>query len=203
MVNGSRSDGIFSRMRRMPILLCVVTLPAIILVVGCTGGGSQGGQAHPQQSHTATKLELRPEHGSEVSGTATFKDAKDAIVVVLELRNLPKPDTLYLAHIHPGTCTQEQEEEGKSHGGHHEHGEHAEEEEGHGHMEEGQEHSGEIEYPLSQVKSNSKGTASSTTMLRDSSVEELFSGESKHVNVHEAGAGNPPVLTCADLEQSG
>jgi hypothetical protein len=180
-------DGIFPPMQRIPILLCVVALPAITLMVGCAGGGSQGGQAHTQQRHTARKLELRPEHGSGVSGTATFKDAKDAkdaIVVVLELRNLPKPETLYLAHIHPGTCAQEQEEEGESHGGHHEHGE-------------------DIEYPLSQVKSNSKGTASSTTMLRDTSVDKLFAGEPKHVNVHEAGAGNPPILTCADLEQAG
>jgi hypothetical protein len=53
------------------------------------------------------------------------------------------------------------------------------------------------------VKSNSKGTASSTTMLRDTSVDKLFAGEPKHVNVHEAGAGNPPILTCADLEQAG
>ena len=170
-------------MQRIPIFLCGVALPAIILMVCCAGDASQGGQAHTQQSHTARKLELRPEHGSGVSGTATFKDAKDAIVVVLELRNLPKPETLYLAHIHPGTCAQEQEEEGESHGGHHEHGE-------------------EIEYPLSQVKSNSKRTASSTTILRDTSVEKLFSGGPMHVNVHEPGPGEPPPMTCANLNEA-
>ena len=192
----------------MPILLCAVVLPAITLMVGCAGGGSQVGQAHTQQRHTATKLELRPEHGSGVSGTATFKDAKDAIVVVLELRNLPKTDTLYLAHIHPGTCAEGEEVEGEAHehGEHHEeegqahehgeHGKHAEEAKGHDHGE-------EIEYPLSQVRSNAQGEGSSTTTLDHTSVDELFSGASKHVNVHEAGAGNPPVLTCADLERMG
>ena len=194
-------------MQRIPILLCVVALPAITLMVGCAGGGSQGGQAHTQQRHTARKLELRPEHGSGVSGTATFKDAKDAkdaIVVVLELRNLPKPETLYLAHIHPGTCAQGEEEE--PHGEHHEegegqahehgeHGEHAEEAKGH-------EHGEEIEYPLSQVRSNAQGEGSSTTKLGHTSIEKLFSGGPKHVNVHEAGVGEPPVLTCADLDEA-
>jgi hypothetical protein len=65
----------------------------------------------------------------------------------------------------------------------------------------GHEHGGggAIEYPLSQVKSDSEGHGSSTTTLRETSVEKLFSGEPKHVNVHEAGSGNPPILTCADL----
>jgi hypothetical protein len=195
------SDDIFSRMRRMQMLLCVVVLPAIVLFVGCTGGASRE-QAHHQKGHTAKELELRPEHGSGVSGTATFKDAKDAVVVELELRNLPKPDMIYLAHNHPGTCARE-EEEGEFHGEHHEHGEHAEEGGGHQHMEEGHEHGEEIEYPLSQVKSNSKGKGSSTITLHDTSVEKLFSGKPKHVNVHEAGAGNLLVLTCVDLEQGG
>ena len=142
------------------------------------------------------ELKLRPEPGSGTYGTATFEDAKGAAVVKLKLRNLPKPDTLYLAHIHPGTCAQG-EEEGESHEHSHEHGEHHEEE-GEAH-----EHGEEIEYPLSQVRSNAQGEGSSTTTLDHTSVDELFSGGSKHVNVHEAGAGDPPVLTCANLEQAG
>jgi hypothetical protein len=65
------------------------------------------------------------------------------------------------------------------------------------------EHGDEIEYPLTQVKSGSKGERSSTTTLENTSVEKLFSGEPKHVNVHEAGAGDPPVLTCANLTRKG
>jgi hypothetical protein len=86
-----------------------------------------------------------------VRGTAAFEDASKG-VVELELRGLTEPDTLYLAHIHPGTCAQE-EEEGEAHG----HGEHAEEGGDHGRMEEGHEHDGEeIEYSLSEVKSDSE-----------------------------------------------
>jgi hypothetical protein len=96
---------------------------------------------------------------------------------------LPKPNTLYLAHIHPGACAQE-EKEGEMHEEHHEHGE-------------------AIEYPLSEVKSGSEGEGSSTTTVRKTSVHKLFSGKDKHVNVHEAGAGNPPVLSCADLKRAG
>jgi hypothetical protein len=59
----------------------------------------------------------------------------------------------------------------------------------------------EIEYPLSQGKSDSEGHGSSTTTLHETSVEKLFSAEPKHVNVHEAGTGNPLVLTCPDLKQ--
>jgi hypothetical protein len=108
---------------------------------------------------------------------------------MLDLRNLPRPNTFYLAHIHPGTCARgETHEHGGAHGA-----------EGHGH-EHSHEHGGEIEYPLSQVKSDSEGQGSSTTTLRETSVEKLFSGEPKYVNVHKAGSGNPPILTCANLK---
>jgi hypothetical protein len=151
-----------------------VVLSAIFFLVGCSGGGSQDEQDHAHQSDSA-KLDLHPEHDSGVSGTVSFEDIPDGVLVELELRNLPKPETFYLAHIHPGTCTQGKEEEEN-----HEHGE-------------------EIEYALSQVKSDSEGRGSSTTTLRGTSVEKLFSGEAKHINVHAAGTGNPPILTCADL----
>src|SRR5829696_837124 len=197
-------------MQRMPVLLCVVALPAIILVVGCTGGGSQGERAHPQQGHTAKELKLLPEHGSGVSGTASFGDVSDGVVVKLRLRDLPEPDTLYLSHVHPGTCAELEEEEHQEHaedheeeGRAHENGEHAEEGKGDEHTDHGSEGGEEIEYPLSQVESDSEGDGSSTTTLQDTSVDKLFSGEPKHVNVHEAGSGNPPILSCADLKRVG
>jgi hypothetical protein len=52
-------------------------------------------------------------------------------------------------------------------------------------------------------ESDWEGGESSTTKLRDTSVEKLFSGGPKHVNVHAAGTGNPPILTCADLREEG
>ncbi len=126
-------------------------------------------------------------------------------VVKLGLRNLSRPNKLYPVHVRPGTCAEEETHEhggayggeegyGQKHGGaSHEHG-------GAGH-----EHGAgaEIEYPLSQVRSDSEGHGSSTTTLRDTTVEKLFSGDPKYVNVHEAGSGNPPVLTCADLKEAG
>jgi hypothetical protein len=176
------------------MLLCIVALPAIFLMVGCTDGGSQADQGHAHQSDNV-KLELRPEHDSGVTGTASFEDISDGVVVKLELRGLPKPNTFYLAHIHPGSCA---EGEGHEHSG-----SHGEEGYGHEHGSSGHEQSEEIEYPLSQVKSDSEGHGSSTTTLRETSVEKLFSGEPKHLNVHEAGSGNPPILTCADLKRAG
>ena len=98
-------------------------------------------------------------------------------------------------------------EEGQAHAAHgeeHHHGEHHEKAGGsQGHS--GHEHgtAKEIEYPLSQVKSDSEGQGSSTTTLRETSVEKLFSGEPKYVNVHEAGSGNPPILSRAYLRRAG
>jgi hypothetical protein len=182
-------------------LVSPVVLSAIFLLAGCSGvGDSQAEQDHARQSHSA-KLALHPEGDSGVSGTATFRDIEDGVVIKLDLRSLPKPNTLYLAHIHPGTCAKEEEEqegEAHEHGEEHESGEHHEEEEGDGHQ-----HGVEIEYALSQVKSDSESRGSSTTTLNDTSVEKLFSGETKHLNVHEADSGNPPILTCADLKQGG
>jgi len=40
-------------------------------------------------------------------------------------------------------------------------------------------------------------------MLPELSVEELLSGEPKHVNFQEGGTGNTPILACADLKQAG
>ena len=133
-----------------------------------------------------------------MSGTASFEDTSEGVVVKLDLRNLPEPDMFYLAHIHPGTCA-EVEEEGEAY----EHGEEHHEQGHDEHGESGHEHGSEIGYPLSQVKSDSEGHGSSTTTLRDTSVEELFSGDLKYLNVHEAGSGKPPILACADLKQAG
>ena len=171
------------------LLLCVVALLAIFLMVGCTDGSSQAGQEGHAPHSDNVKLALLPEHDPGVSGTASFEEISEGVLVMLKLRGLPKPNAFYLAHIHPGTCAQEAEE-----GEAHEHGEHAEE---------GHEHGGGIEYPLSQVKSDSEGHGSSTTTLRETSVGKLFSGEPKYVNVHEAGSGNQPILSCADLKRAG
>jgi hypothetical protein len=193
----------FYRMRHL-LTLSVIALLAIFLVAGCGGGSSQGEQEEHHLS-SAAKLDLHPEGDSGVSGTVSFKDrsfkdSPDGVLVRLELRGLPKPNTFYLAHIHPGSCAEEAE-------GHaHEQGEHPGKGKGNEHEEYVFGHGGEeeISYALSQVKSNSEGRGSSTTSYGQLSVDKLFSGEpKKHVMVHEAGSGNPPILTCADLERAG
>jgi hypothetical protein len=142
----------------MLLLLCVVALAAIFLMVGCTDGGSQGSSQAEQEEHAPKKksenveLALLPEHDSGVSGTASLEDTSDRVLIKLNLRNLPKPNTFYLAHIRPGTCAdRETHEHDGAHGA-----------KGHGH-ERGHEYGGpsrehggaKIEYPLSQVKSDS------------------------------------------------
>jgi hypothetical protein len=182
-------------LRAEALLLCFAALAAIFLMAGCTGGRSQADQeSHaPQKKSDNVKLALLPEHDSGVSGTASFDDTSGRVVVKLDLRGLPKPNTFYLAHIHPGNCA---EEESHEHGG-----SHGEEGYGHDNGTSGHEHGTEIEYPLSQVKSDAEGRGSSTTTLRETSVDKLFSEEPNHVNVHEAGSGNPPILVCADLKR--
>jgi ABC-type oligopeptide transport system substrate-binding subunit len=81
------------------LLLCVVALAAIFLMVGCTDGGPQGSSQAEQEDRAPKKksenveLALRPGHDSGVSGTASLEDTSDGVLVKLNLRNLPKPNT--------------------------------------------------------------------------------------------------------------
>ena len=187
-VAGTRGKRHFAALATAGILLLVVGTSAFLLSA-CTGGASQPRQqqeGRPQQSQEVT-LPLHPNNGSGVRGTATFRGAHNggAVLVKLKLHNLPKANAFYLAHIHPGTCAQ---------------GEQEEEEEGHGEQHKGAAAAKEIEWPLLPVRSGTHGNGSSTTTLKHTSMEKLFSGHSKHVNVHAVGSGNPPVLACANLK---
>jgi hypothetical protein len=146
-------------LRAEALLQCFAALAAIFLIVGCTGGSSQVNQAHAPQNGVNVKLALLPEHDSGVSGTASFEDISGRIVIKLDLRGLPKPNTFYLAHIHPGICD---EGEGHEHGGSHVEEEYGHDHggPGHEHGASGHEHGAEIEYPLSQMKSDSEGQGS-------------------------------------------
>jgi hypothetical protein len=92
---------------------------------------------------------------------------------------------MYLAHIHPGTCTEE--EEGRGEHGHSHHG--------HGTTE-------EIEYPLTPLKPDADADGTSTTLVYDVTLEGLLSGDPKHVNVHKPGSGEPPPVSCANLNEA-
>jgi hypothetical protein len=141
-----RSVGSFRCIGRIPILLWVVALPAIFLIVGCAGGVPRGGQDPAPHQRGNAKLGVHPMHDSGASGTASFEDISDGEVAVkLDLRNLPKPDTLRLAHTHPGACAEGQTHEHRgSHG-----------EEGYGHQ-----HGGPA--------TNTGGPATSTAAMRSS-----------------------------------
>jgi uncharacterized protein (DUF305 family) len=135
----------------------------------------------------SAEVDLQPRNGSDTTGKATLsKSDGGGVKVVLEVSGLPSHGTTYLAHIHPGTC----EEEAAGGGGSHEHESHE-----HGSAK-------EIEYPLTPVEPNGQGEGSSTTVLKDVTLEGLLSGEAKHINVHAPGSGEPPPVTCANLNEA-
>jgi len=131
----------------------------------------------------SAQADLEPANGSGTSGSATLSKTDGGVKVVLNVSGLPDRGTMYLAHIHPGACG---EEVGGGQGeASHEHGT-----------------AKEIEYPLSPVGPDKKGEGSSSTVVHNVLLEGLLSGDPKHVNVHEPGSGDPPPVTCANLNEA-
>jgi len=135
------------------------------------------------------EVELESANGSGTTGTVTLSKAEGGgVKVVLEVSGLPHSGTMYLSHIHPGTCAEAQEEaqEGGEHDSSpHEHGA-----------------SKEIEYPLTPVEPDAGGSGTSKTVVHGVTLEGLISGVTKHVNVHEPGSGEPPPVACANLNEA-
>jgi len=135
------------------------------------------------------EVELEPANGSGTTGTATLSKAESGgVKVVLEVSGLPNLGTMYLSHIHPGTCAEaleEAQEDGEHDPSHHEHGA-----------------SKEIEYPLTPVEPDAGGSGTSKTVVHGVTLEGLLSGDPKHVNVHKPGPGEPPPATCANLNEA-
>jgi uncharacterized protein (DUF305 family) len=131
----------------------------------------------------SAQVDLEPANGSGTSGSATLSKTSGGVKVVLNVLGLQDRGTMYLAHIHPGTCG---------------------EEEGRGQRDSGHEHgaSAEIEYPLSPVESDKQGEGSSTTVVHKVTLEDFLSGDPMHVNVHAPGSGDPPPVTCANLDEA-
>ena len=130
-------------------------------------------------------VELEPASGAKTTGKATLSRAKGGVKVVLKVSGLPSSGTMYLAHIHPGTCAEEERGGAEQGHSHHEHGA-----------------SEEIEYPLTPVKPDATGDGSSTTVIHHVTLEGLLSGDPKHVNVHRPGSGEPPPVTCGNLNEA-
>ena len=138
-----------------------------------------------KQVGNSAEVALEPANGSQTTGTATLSKANGGVKVVLKVSGLPNSGTMYLAHIHPGSCAEE-EQSGAEHGhSHHEHGA-----------------SEEIEYPLTPVEPDAEGNGTSTTLVHNVTLKGLLSGDPKHVNVHKPGSGEPPPVTCANLNEA-
>jgi hypothetical protein len=134
-------------------------------------------------------------NGSSTTGTASFTDTADGVSIELSVLDLPAPNATYLTHIHSGTCADELaggEEEDQQQGSDQEH-EHS------GH--EGT--NGEIEYPLPPITADPQGRGSTTSVLTGLTVQGLFSGGPRYINVHAEGSGNPPALACSQLGGTG
>jgi Cu/Zn superoxide dismutase len=175
----------------------------MVLLSGCAVAfrGSQEELAKGK-STSSIRLELPPTKNSGVSGSATFTKSATGIRVELELRGLPEPNEIYLAHVHPGSCEDEKysEAQERKSADHHSH-EYSHE----GHTDaQVQEHSHKattdgIEYPLTPVESNAAGAGTSITVLEGVAVGELNSHGPRHINVHATGSGDLLQLACADL----
>jgi len=190
--------------RVAPLLVGLALM--MFLLIGC-GLASRASQEEigKGRSTSSIRLELPPTNNSGVSGIATFTKAATGTRVELKLRDLPEPREIYLAHVHPGSCEDEehpdaQEGETTDHHSHeYRHEKHADAYE----REENDEATAEgIEYPLTPVESNAAGAGSSTTVLDGVALKELLSDGPKYLNVHAAGSGDPPQLACADLGEA-
>jgi hypothetical protein len=143
--------------RVTPLLVGLALM--MLLLDGC-GGASRASQEETAEGRSTSfvRLGLSPTNNSGIVGSATFAKVAAGTRVKLELRGLPEPHEIYLAHVHPGTC--EDEEHPDAPGGEiadrqdndHRHQEHAHE------LEENHEATaGEIEYPLTPVEVNAAG----------------------------------------------
>jgi hypothetical protein len=205
----------------MKILLLGLSLvTTLFLLAGCGGDGGGGSSTSTTASEETTKasttasttastetesgnfaqVQLTPMNDSGVTGTATFTDVAQGVRVDLGVQGLPDPNASYLTHIHPGTCADEEQggeadheaNHDDEHAGHDQGGEHHDEE---GTM-------AEIEYPLPPITPDPEGRGSTSTVLEGVTVEQLFSGGPKYINVHAEGTGNPPAIACSPLTRS-
>ena len=186
------------------LTLLLVGLALMMFVLSGCGVASRASQEElaKGKSTSSIRLELRPTNRSGVNGSATFTQAATGTRVEIELRGLPEPNEIYLAHVHPGSCEDEEHfgapesETADQHSHEYRHQGPADaqvQEQNHKAITEG------IEYPLTPVESNVVGEGSSTTVLEGVAVDELRSYGPRHVNVHATGSGDPLQLTCADL----
>lgn len=133
-----------------------------------------GGSAIAQGAQSA-QVQLTPSRDSGVSGTATLTDVEGGVEVELNMQGLPEAGVKHINHIHGGgTCADDRA--GRT---------------------------APVTIPLKTVVANEDGTGSTTTTIKDVSVDELFGeDEERFILLHaktEKGQGVPPGISCADL----
>ena len=135
-----------------------------------------GGSASAKEAKSV-KLHLAPIGDSGVSGTATLTDTEDGVKVELSVQGLPEPGVEHINHFHGGgTCADVAA----------------------GNM-------APVTIPLNTVVAKKDGTGSTTTTLKDVTLDQLL-GKDQHrfILLHakvKKGQGVPPGITCADLPQ--
>ena len=124
----------------------------------------------------AAEVTLTPSRDSGVRGNATLKGVAGGVKVTLQMRNLPEAGVKHINHIHAGgTCADDRA--GRT---------------------------APVTIPLKTITAQKDGTGSTTTILKDISVAELFREDSERfILLHakaEKGEGVPPGISCADLQ---
>jgi hypothetical protein len=186
------------------LTLLSVGLALMMFVLSGCGVASRESQdkVAKGRSTSSIRLELRPTNRSGVNGSATFTQAATGTRVEIELRVLPEPNEIYLAHVHAGSC-EDEEHSNAPESGTADHHSHEYGHEGHADAQVQEENyvatADGIENPLTPVESNAAGEGSSTTVLEGVAVDELPSHGPKYLNVHAAGSGDPHQVACADL----
>lgn len=134
-----------------------------------------GNGAVAQEGAEALSFELTPSRDSGASGTATLKDTPGGVEVSVNVEGL-KGGEGYVHHIHEGaTCEEDKVDRG-----------------------------GPVEFPLNPVEANDDGTASVTSVVSDTTLDQLLDGsKERYVNFHPAppeGASVPPGIACTTFD---
>src|SRR5215211_6683093 len=90
-----------------PLLVDLALMMLLLSGCGLAFRASQE-EAAKGRSTSSIRLELPPTNNSGVSGSATFTKTATGTRVELELKGLPEPYEIYLAHVHPGSCEDEE-----------------------------------------------------------------------------------------------
>jgi len=218
--------------KRFTLLALVLALP----LGGCGESGEPDTASKEEESSDVTTVststegiavggvfaqaEFAPVGGSDVRGTATFREVGDlGVQVELDTSGWQKPGTSYYAQIHEGDCTSveaegdaadtnhvhEPEPSGASYDHEHANGAHDHEdgEEDHHHDEASiaDELPGDIDQPVEGLSSYD-GTASVTSLLEGVTSEQILSGEPKYFDLHATDPEYAAPLACASLSET-